>query len=151
MLDPHHTTDATGLGDGVDIAAWANSVPQAQAPRTQPESVDLEMPGWIWAAMILCYGAFFGGLIAATGHDGEALFAIVISMGYAVMYFGAAAALFGVAPPRHRSAFARGIGPLQTWTGPMDTPAVAAQVLTLPACLAFFGITAAIIRATILG
>ncbi len=151
MLDLTPTFPAEDLADAHEATVIAAVLPTAAAPRVQPEGVDLEMPAWIWGTMALCYGTFFGGLIAATGHDGEALFALVISIGYALMYFGSAATLFGVARPVRRSAFARGIGPLQTWTGPMDTPAVAAQVLTVPACLAFFGLAAAIIRAAILG
>lgn len=121
------------------------------APRraAQPEHAGLELPGWIWSTMGLCYGLFFAGLLLGTGHDGEALFALTVSIGYAAMYFGTAGMLFGLKPAPQRSAFARGVGPLQTWTGPMDTKAVAAQILTVPACLAFFGIAIAAIRSAL--
>ena len=111
----------------------------------QPEHAGLELPGWIWSVMALCYGLFFGGLLVGTGRDGEALFAIVISIGYAAMYFGTARILLGLKPATVPSVFARGMAPLQTWTGPMDLQAVAAQVLTVPACLAFFGTAIAVI------
>lgn len=149
MLEQQRSFAADDLADGFDNHSLAASFLDPAPARVQPEGVDLEMPAWIWGSMAACYGTFFGGLIAATGHDGEALFALAISIGYALMYFGSAAALFGVDRPVRRSAFARGIGPLQTWTGPMDTPAVAAQVLTVPACLAFFGLAAAVIRAAV--
>lgn len=140
---------AIDLADAHDVTVLAAILP-AVAP-VQSETVDLEIPGWIWGTMALCYGLFFGGLFAASGHDGEAIFAILISLGYAAMYFGTATLLFGMNPPRLPSAFKRGQAPLQTWTGTMDTTAVAAQILTVPACLAFFGIAAAVIRAAVMG
>lgn len=137
---------AEETADSCDLQLLAQLAPADPLPaRAQPEHSDLELPGWIWGTMAACYALFFGGLLAGTGHDGEALFAIVISIGYAVMYFGTASLLVGQRPARRKSAFARGIGPLQTWTGPMDRTAVAAQILTVPACLAFFGIAIAII------
>ena len=145
---PDHTID---LADAHDVSILAAVFPAADVTSVQPEKVDLELPGWIWGNMAACYGLFFGGLFAASGHDGEAIFAIAISLGYAAMYFGTASILFGMNPPRQPSAFVRGLAPLQTWTGPMDTRAVAAQVLTVPACLAFFGLAAAVIRAAVAG
>lgn len=152
MLELRHNFESdltTDLADAHDVAVLATVFPEI-AP-VQPENVDLEMPSWIWGTMALCYGLFFGGLFAASGHDGQAIFAILISLGYAAMYFGTAALLFGMNPPRQPSAFMRGLLPLQTWTGPMETGAVAAQVLTVPACLAFFGIAAAVIHAAVFG
>lgn len=154
MLELRQTFEAdhaADLADAHDAGVLATLYPQAVPAAVQPETVDLEVPGWIWGTMALCYGLFFGGLFAASGHDGEAIFAIVISMGYAAMYFGTASLLFGMNPARQPSAFMRGLAPLQTWTGPMDTAAVAAQILTVPACLAFFGLAAAVIRAAVLG
>lgn len=151
MLEPHQSYDHCDLADAADTSALAALFPAAAPIRGKPEAVDLEMPGWIWGTMALCYGLFFGGLIAATGHDGEALFAIAISIGYAAMYFGTAAVLFGVDRPSRPSAFARGLAPLNTWSGPMTTPAAAAQVLIVPACLAIFGVGVAVIRQVGLG
>lgn len=150
MLELRQTFDAdfTAHDYAPELTPFA-SEPLAPAP-VQPEGVDLEMPRWIWGAMALCYGIFFAGLIAATGHDGEALFAIAISLGYTAMYFGTAGLMFGLKPPRQKSAFARGLAPLKTWTGPMDTTAVAAQVLTVPACLALFGVAVGVIRALVI-
>lgn len=145
-FEPEHPAD---LADAPEPAVLAALLPTVALAPAQPETVDLELPGWIWGSMALCYGLFFAGLLAASGHDGQAIFAIVISLGYAAMYFGTAAVLFGMNPPRQPSAFVRRLAPLQTWTGPMDTGAVAAQVLTVPACLAFFGLAAAAIRAAV--
>jgi hypothetical protein len=139
------------LADAHDAVVLAAVLPLAPAPRLHPEPVELELPGWIWGTMALCYGIFFGGLLTATGNDGEALFALIVSVGYAAMYFGTAGLLFGMNPPRAPSAFARGLAPLQTWTGPMGIGAVAGQVLTVPGCLAFFGAAIAVIRLLVTG
>lgn len=149
MLELRQTFEPENLADGHDAAALAEVFPASLPVRTQGEPVDLELPGWIWTAMAACYAVFFAGLIAATGHDGEAIFALVISIGYALIYFGTAGQMFGLRRPARRSLFARGLGPLQTWTGPMDARAVAAQILSVPACLAFFGVAIAIIRFTL--
>lgn len=153
MLELRQTYEAGLVTDFVELPAadLLPAVSQSPAPAAvQPETVDLEIPGWIWGTMALCYGLFFGGLLAATGHDGHAIFAIAISLVYLAMYFGTATLLFGMNPPRQPSAFVRRLAPLQTWTGTMETGAVAAQILTVPACLAFFGLAAAVIRAAIL-
>ncbi|UVO52894.1 hypothetical protein [Sphingomonas sp. SUN039] len=136
------------LPDCVDATALAILHPEPAAPRhVQPESADLKMPRWIWRTMLGCYGVFFTGLLLATGHDRGALFMIAISVAYAVMYFGTARILVRQNPAVTPSPFARGIGPLLTWTGPMDTTTVAAQVLTVPACFALFGVALVAIRA----
>lgn len=150
MLEPAFAEQFDHGFDSMDVTLLAALSEPAPRPVLAPEPVDLEMPGWIWGTMFACYGTFFGGLVAATGHDAEAVFMLVISIGYAVMYFGTAAALFGVDPPKAPSLFARGLAPLQTWTGPMNTRAVAAQVLAVPAFLAAFGLAAAVIRAVII-
>lgn len=151
-FEPDHAPDlAPDLADAHDALVLAAVLPLGTVPRRQPEPVELELPGWIWGTMALCYGTFFGGLLAATGNDGEALFALVVSVGYTAMYFGTAGILFDMNPPRQPSAFARRLAPLQTWTGPMSTGAVAAQVLTVPGCLAFFGASVALIRLVVTG
>jgi hypothetical protein len=115
----------------------------------QPEKTDLEMPASIWIAMFGAYTIFFGGLIAATAHDNGTIFVIIISILYALMYFGCASLLFNQNRPEQPSLFSRGVGSLATYTGPMDKGAVAGQVLTIPACLAAFGVTMGIFRALI--
>ena len=40
-------------------------------------------------------------------------------------------------------------GDLDTWTGPMSPGAVAGQILTIPVCLALFGVIIAVIRAMV--
>jgi hypothetical protein len=129
--------------------AGAATVHAAQAdrqPPAQPEHNDPELPGWMWRAMFACYGVFFAGLIAAAGHSIEAGFMLAISIGYTAMYFGTAVILIAQKPAPRRSLFALGLGPLSTYTGPMSTAAVASQVLTIPMCLALFGVSIAVIR-----
>lgn len=126
----------------------AEPTPLGARPRSA-EHADLEMPGWIWRVMIAAYGTYFAGLLIATGRDREALFALTVSFGFAVIYFSTSGLLAGLNPSRRPSLFSRGLAPLQTWTGPMSTGAVAAQVLTVPLCLAFFGLAFAVIRAVV--
>lgn len=115
----------------------------------QPEKTDLEMPASIWIIMFAAYTIFFGGLIAATARDNGTIFVIMISILYASMYFGCASILFNQNRPEQPSLFSRGLGSLATYTGPMDKGAVVGQVLTIPACMAVFGVTVAIFRVII--
>ncbi len=103
-----------------------------------------EFPGWIWAAMFGCYAAFFLFITLATGRDKHALFAIVISALYTVMYFGTAAVLASLKGKERPSPLSRGKY-LQTYTGPMSLSAVAGQVLAIPFALAIFAIAVAIV------
>lgn len=115
----------------------------------QPEKTDLEMPKFIWITMFAAYFVFFAGLIVATARDIGTIFVIIISILYTLMYFGVASVLFNQNRPEQTSLFARGLGPLATYTGPMDKVTVVGQVLTIPACLGLFGVTMAIFRAMI--
>ena len=119
--------------------------PEAVETPLQPETNDLQIPQPIWQAMWGAYTLFFGGLFAAVGHEASALFMLAISIAYTLMYFGTASVLFGLNRPHNKSLFEHGIGPLQTWTGPMSRSAVAGQILAVPLCLALFGVSIAII------
>lgn len=114
----------------------------ALEPADQHETGGLQhgfqLPGWIWRTMIAAYVVFFVAITAATGHDGPALFVIAISVGFAFMYFSLAGVLASVKGRERRSPLSVRGGVLQTWCGPMDRTAVAAQVLTVPVCLAIF-------------
>jgi hypothetical protein len=109
-----------------------------------------QLPGWIWQAMFTAYGLFFAALLTTFRGDGEALFMVVISLLYALMYFGTASLLARLGPNDSESPLDLAGGELQTWTGSMGTGAVAAQVLTVPACLALFAMAIAVIRAVVL-
>lgn len=119
--------------------------------RVQPDGVDglqdgFQLPGWIWQAMICAYAVFFLAITAATGRDGHAVFVIVISACFAAVYFGLASVLGAVKGRERPSPLSRRGGVLQTCYGPMDRGAVAAQILTVPACIAFFAVAILVIR-----
>ena len=105
-----------------------------------------QIPGWIWAAMLGAYAVFFAAITAATGRSGSAIFAIVISIGYVVIFFALVAAINNVKGPEQQSPLARHDGVLETWTGPIDVKTAAGQVLVVPLCLALFAIGILIVR-----
>ena len=148
LYEKDFVADAVAISDHVGSDA-ITTFPDPTV--VQPEKTDLEMPNSIWVTMCAAYVVFFAGLIAATARDNGTIFVIVISVLYTLMYFGVAFVLFNQNRPAQTSLFARGLGPLATYTGPMDKGAVVGQVLTIPACLALFGITMAIFRAIIFG
>lgn len=143
MQEPFEDISLKDYGHTLDTAVLALLEPPAL-----PDN-DLELPGWIWRAMALAYGVFFTGLWLAAGHGGAAIFALVVSIGYAAMYFGTARILIRQSQPAGRSLFARGLSHLQTWTGPMNQRAVAAQVLAIPIALAIFGASFAVASAAL--
>lgn len=107
-----------------------------------------QLPGWIWKAMLGCYTVFFVAIALATGRDGSALFAIAISVGYALMYFGLGWRVSRIKGREHPSPLLEKSGVLQTWCGPMDMTAVAGQVLAVPACIALFAVVVMIVCMT---
>ncbi|MEP7351147.1 MAG: hypothetical protein ABI668_14500 [Sphingorhabdus sp.] len=111
------------------------------------EARSFELPGSVWAAMFASYAVFFAALMIATGRDGSAVFAIVVSILYAVMYFGTAAILNSVdhsARPK-LSPLHRGKG-IETATGWLSNPSANAQILTVPILFAVFACAIAVIR-----
>jgi hypothetical protein len=109
-----------------------------------------ELSGSIWAVMFASYAVFFGALILATGHGAAAIFALVVSIAYTIMYFGTAAILNNVsAPARAALPPASKDGGIVTNTGWMSDGAVKAQILTVPILLAVFACSFAIIRVSI--
>jgi hypothetical protein len=131
------------VGSDCDECLDAGVLALFEAPREparlSPPGNGLEIPQRVWTAMAAAYGVFFSGLAIATAHSPAAIFALVVSLGYAAMYFGTARILLRVNPAREDSAGAAGDGWLSTWTGPMSPGAVAGQVLAIPAALALFG------------
>ena len=121
---------------------------QNEANRSVPatEQPGFELPGWIWQTMLAAYGIFFTALFLATGRDSTARFALVVSIGYTVMYFATARILNAIKGREQRSPLARSGGTLDCATGQMDLTAVAAQVLTVPLCVAGFAVSILIIR-----
>lgn len=137
--------------DAYEHAPSCSIVHEQPRSPVQAEKTDLEIPKGIWVTMFACYAVFFGALLFATGRDKGAIFMIVVSIIYAVIYFGVASVLFSQNLPERRSLFTKGIGPLMTNTGPMSMAAVKGQILTIPFCLALFGVAIAVIRSAIFG
>ncbi len=114
-----------------------------------PANPGFELPRGIWMGMLGSYVVFFIAIAAATGGSARAVFAIVISVLYAAMFFGTARLIARQAGDEARSPLERG-KPLQTWCGPMEPKAVYGQVLVVPMAIASFAIGIAAITAFIL-
>lgn len=139
--------------DDFDLVSIKTNIPPGKnepGQKALPEHNDMEFPSWIWVMMFVGYGLFFICMILATGSDSGALFAITVSVAYTVMYFATAGILVGLKPATHKSSFARGLAPLQTYTGSMSAEAVVSQVLVIPFCLALFGVAIVCIRAVVM-
>jgi hypothetical protein len=116
-----------------------------------PEKVSQErrtfdLPKSIWWTMFLAYAVFFLGITIATGRDRSALFMIVISASYAIMYFGTAAVMNAVGAHGRPATVP---GDIDTATGKLSYGAAFAQILTVPIVIAFFGCAIAVVRAIV--
>lgn len=132
-----------------EIAAEMQDLP-ARYRQASHESRTFELPASVWTVMFGSYAVFFAALFIATGHDTAAIFALVISITYTVMYFGAAAVLNNVnAAEREVLPAVQSSGGIETQTGWMDNGAAYAQILTVPLSLAGFAVAFAIIRAAV--
>ena len=148
MLYEHDIAALTRDHGEVDCAPPADfAAAVAPAPRLS-ESSSFGLPGWLWATLFGAYATFFGALALATAHDGDTVFAIVVSVLYTLMFFGTAAVLQGLGK-RWQQGFEPGERILETYTGPMGTASVAAQVLTVPVLFAVFAIALIVMRASI--
>ncbi len=109
-----------------------------------------ELPNSVWKAMFACYAIFFSALFVATGRGTAAIFALVISAGYTIMYFGTASMLNRVsAPERATLPKVNASARMDTHTGWMSSSAVNAQILVVPVSLVIFASSFAIIRALV--
>lgn len=104
------------------------------------------LPKSIWRTMFLAYAVFFLAIIIATGRDGSALFMIVISVGYTLMYFGTAAIMNAVGAQDRPATVP---GDIDTATGKLSYGAAFAQILTVPLVIAFFRCAIVVIRAIV--
>ncbi|WP_417614254.1 hypothetical protein [Parasphingorhabdus sp.] len=130
-----------------EIAAEMRDVPNEFRPPSH-EVRTFELPSLVWAVMFASYAVFFAALFLSTGHGTAAIFALVVSIAYTIMYFGTAAVLNNVSASERRAAPPIDpIGGIETNTGWMDNTAANAQILTVPILLAVFACSFAIIRA----
>jgi hypothetical protein len=119
----------------------------ARSPiRPSHERRTFDLPKSIWRTMFLSYAIFFLAITIATGRDRSALFMIVISGSYAVMYFGTASIMNAVSA-HGRPATVPGV--VETATGKLSYAAAFAQILTVPLVIAFFGCAIAVVRAIV--
>ena len=122
----------------------SQSIILAEQRTSEPRTFELPMS--VWYSMFACYAVFFGALLAVTGKDSGSVFVIIISMAYAVMYFGTAAILNSVRP---QAKLTDSYTKIDTFTGPMSFAAAYAQILTVPILVALFGCVSAIFYAVV--
>ncbi|ASK88387.1 hypothetical protein [Sphingorhabdus sp. SMR4y] len=138
---------------GQTLAAEINAEMQDVSRRYRGpvhESRTFELPAVVWVMMFGSYAVFFTALFIATGRDAAAVFALLISIAYTIMYFAAAAVLNHVsASERQALPPAVSASGMETQTGWMDNMAIYAQILTVPIVLALFGCAFAVIRALV--
>lgn len=130
---------------GMDGPAGRETADDRGAPVHEDRT--FELPGSIWAMMLLSYAVFFAALAIAVGGTFDAVGMVVISVCFAIMYFGTAAVMTRMAKAHRRAD--RGAGcssmEIETLTGPLDYRAAAAQILSVPALFALFAVCVAII------
>lgn len=112
-------------------------------PIVQP---GFQLPTSVWVLMVGCYVVFFGGMTTIVAGSSFAIFMVAISILYAVVFFGMSAILANLPGGHGDSPLTRGEA-LPTWCGPMNRGAVYGQVLIVPAGIAFFGVSVALIAA----
>ena len=104
-----------------------------------------EIPARMWTAMIACYGLFFTAMFAAMG-GGYATLVLVVSVFFVAMFFGTTRIMLNHGPVQPRSPLDGPDRALRTLTGALSEREVAAQMLIVPACVAFFGFAILLIR-----
>lgn len=109
------------------------------------EQRHFEIPARYWGAMIALYAVFLSAMLAATG-GGYGTFVIVVAAGFVAMFFGTAKVMLGQGPAQGRSPLDGPGRSLPTLYGPLSGREVAAQMLIVPACVAFFGLAILVIR-----
>lgn len=114
--------------------------------KASQERRTFDLPKSIWRTMFLSYAVFFTAITLAMGRDRTALFMIVISAGYTVMYFVTAAVLNAVGASERPETVP---GDIDTATGRLSYRAAFAQILTVPLVIAFFGCAIAVVRAVV--
>jgi hypothetical protein len=114
--------------------------------KASQERRTFDLPKSIWWTMFLAYAVFFAAITISMGRELSALFMIIISAAYTVMYFGTAAALNAVGAGDRPATVA---GDIETATGKLSYGAAFAQILSVPLLIAFFGCAVAVITAVV--
>lgn len=130
----------------VDSPIPASAPPAAAV--TAPTYAGFQLPRRVWVGMLASYAVFFVAIAVATAGSGHAIFAIVVSILYTVMFFGLARVMARQAGREAASPLARQ-QPLQTWSGPMEPGAVYGQILVVPAAIAVFAVAIAVVKVAV--
>ncbi len=109
------------------------------------EQRHFEVPPRLWIAMAAFYGVFLAAMFAAIG-GGYATLVLVVSLFLVAMFFGTAKVMLDQGPAQPRSPLDGPERSLATLSGALREHEVAAQMLIVPACVAFFGIVVFLIR-----
>ncbi len=131
------------------VAAAADNDDHPLAAPREGERRGFEIPASFWWVMVGCYAVFIAALLAATGSSGHAVFMIVISAIYVIMFFGTTKLLTRQGPAQPRSPLERR-GALPTLYGLLTHREVAAQMLVVPGAVAFFGVAILVIRLVVM-
>lgn len=130
-----------------DLGYYPDEAPLAASTKVEPRPIvqpGFQLPSLVWRLMGSCYLVFFAAMAGLASGSGMAMFMVVISALYALMYFGTGTVLASLAGPQMRSPLEEG-KPLATWAGPMNRNAVFGQVLIVPLGIALFGTAAMLI------
>lgn len=137
----------------IDIAAESGlqaAEPAADRPRAPSHEMrTFDLPPPFYIAMFACYAIFFGALALLVGGTFDALGMVIISVCFAIMYFGTATVMVGMARS-HRQALGgvseAASGRVETLTGSLSYGAAAVQILIVPSVLGLFGLGVLAIR-----
>lgn len=105
-----------------------------------------QLPQSVWFLMVGCYVIFMGAMAAVASASSFALFMVAISVIYVVIFFSMSTFLANLSGKPGGSPLDKGQA-LPTWCGPMSRGSVYGQVLIVPAGIAFFGVSVALIAA----
>jgi hypothetical protein len=143
VLDRPRTDALTELLPPVVPAEHNDNEAAAELPGGEQRG--FEVPTRLWVGMVGCYAVFLSALLFATG-GGESTLNIAVSAFYMVMFFGLVKLLVRHGPKQGRSPLDGPSRTLQTLYGPLGEREVAAQMLVVPLCVAFFGVAILVIR-----
>ena len=145
--------------DENNMAAQTHELDYDEAPEDavavqaskQHEARTFGMPRSVWTIMLTSYAVFYGALAIAIGHDRGAIFAVVVSILFACMYFGTTITLNSVGAAGRKGQESEWIkGKFQTLNGAVSYGEIFGQMLILPILFAIFGIAIIIIRSVVM-
>ena len=122
------------------------STPLLAREPAAPAEITTEAPPGAFRALVGFYALMIGAFVMAFRRDGETLFQIAICIFYGVMYFGVPVLLLGMRPASGARRPYSMIAPrIDTFTGPVTQRDALAQILSVPAALAFGAVAMAFI------